>query len=166
MRAAQTIRTWHQIGIGEPVERSDVFVRFIATWVAFNAIYCSRTADNGCDLDTATDSDQVSEFANDPEVVARHLQLLRTDPEYCSAVMVLADQGVGKPVSRHRRPLRRLIRSPENAEEVLMCVYQVRCNLFHGQKTPDSPKDRSFVKAAYQILINIIEPYVEHAGRA
>jgi hypothetical protein len=164
MQVAQTIRTWHQIGLGEQVDRSDVFFRFIATWVAFNAIYCSRSAAQGCDLERTHDAKHVSGFASDPEVIARHVQLLSVDPEYHSAVHVLADEGVAKLIST-RRCSRQNITCVEDAKQVLLCVYQVRCNLFHGQKTPDSGRDRSLVNAAYTILIRIIRPCVDDVDK-
>jgi hypothetical protein len=163
MQVAQTIRTWHQIGLGEQVDKSDIFFRFIATWVAFNAIYCSQSSARGCNLATTYDVDQVSEFARNQEVITRHLHLLSVDPDYHSAVHVLADRGVAKPTTPRKCP-RRQITDIKNAEQVLLCVYQVRCNLFHGRKTPDVGRDRALVKAAYTILIKSIGPYVDDVG--
>jgi hypothetical protein len=54
-------------------------------------------------------------------------------------------------------------RHVENGEEVpldwphvLAAVYQVRCNIFHGDKAPHSEIDRVLVHSAFQILVRFL----------
>jgi hypothetical protein len=54
-------------------------------------------------------------------------------------------------------------RHVENGEEVpldwphvLAAIYQVRCNLFHGDKAPHSEIDRALVHSAFQILVRFL----------
>lgn len=54
-------------------------------------------------------------------------------------------------------------RHVENGEEipldwphVLWAIYQVRCNLFHGDKAPHSEIDRVLVHSSFQILIQFL----------
>lgn len=42
MELDEIIRKWYRLASGEDVERDDVFFRFIAVWVAFNALYTSH----------------------------------------------------------------------------------------------------------------------------
>jgi hypothetical protein len=42
MQLSEIIRVWYSLATGGDVDRSDVFFRFIALWVAFNALYASR----------------------------------------------------------------------------------------------------------------------------
>ena len=44
-----------------------------------------------------------------------------------------------------------------NVEALLMTLYQVRCNLFHGSKSLRVERDRELVRAS----ANILEKYME-----
>jgi hypothetical protein len=150
MELSAIIRTWHTLATGGDIDRSDVFFRFIALWVAFNALYASRhSSDIG-------DWDQVRSFSGDPDAVDRHRELVRTDRDYDKAINVLAQHGVR---DLNRGAVRR-IRNRQNLTEVLSCVYQVRCNLFHGGKTPESPRDATLVEACHTVVLKLIEPLV------
>lgn len=52
------------------------------------------------------------------------------------------------------------MRDPENLTEVLLCVYQMRCNLFHGGKLPGNPRDEALAEAGHAIVSGLIEPYL------
>jgi hypothetical protein len=93
-------------------------------------------------------------------VVSLHRELLRTSPEYVEAVETLAEKGVWS-AGRDGGDRRWRIGDRKNASSVMTAVYHVRCNLFHGQKHPDSHRDQRLVKAAYEILIRIMNPYVD-----
>jgi hypothetical protein len=41
-----------------------------------------------------------------------------------------------------------------------MALYQVRCNLFHGDKDPQSEMDRQIVYSALQVLVPFMSPYI------
>jgi hypothetical protein len=45
---------------------------------------------------------------------------------------------------------------PLDWPHVLAAIYQVRCNLFHGDKAPHSEIDRVLVHSAFQILIQFL----------
>jgi hypothetical protein len=151
MELSAIIRAWHPLATGGDIDRSDVFFRFIALWVAFNALYASRhSSDIG-------DWDQVRSFAGDPDAVDRHRELIRTDSDYDKAIDVLAQRGVRDLRDLNRGAVRR-IRNRQNLTEVASCVYQVRCNLFHGGKTPENPRDAKLVEACHTIVLKLIEP--------
>jgi hypothetical protein len=61
----------------------------------------------------------------------------------------------------NRPAVRRQIRRVDNLTEVLSCVYQVRCNLFHGSKAPGNARDESLVEAGYVIISKLIEPLLD-----
>jgi hypothetical protein len=152
MRLSDIILTWYKLASGGQVDQTDIFFRFVSIWIAFNGLYTSRhSRDTG-------DWDQVRSFAGDSDAIDRHRQLLTTDKEYREAIDVLVERGVGN-VSRGG--VRRQIRRVDNLTEVLSCVYQVRCNLFHGAKAPGNPRDESLVKASYIIVSKLIEPLLD-----
>jgi hypothetical protein len=47
-------------------------------------------------------------------------------------------------------------RRPAKLEQLLRTIYQVRCNLFHGEKSPQSFRDRDLVFASDRILARFI----------
>jgi hypothetical protein len=150
MQLSDIIRAWHTRATGGEVDRSDVFFRFVAIWVAFNALYASRHSSDIGDLD------QVRSFAGDPDAVDRHRELIRTDAEYGRAIDSLSQRGV-RNLSGYGT---RRIRDRNSLTDVASCVYQVRCNLFHGGKTPEDPRDARLVEACYTIVLKLIEPLV------
>lgn len=150
MDVQELIAKWYSIATEGSVGIRDVFFNFVAVWVAFNALYTSRHSD-----DTG-DWDQIRSFAGEPEAIDRHRILLLQEPEYQQAVGVLKQDGV---YDTHRRR-RRTIRDENNLTEVATCLYQVRCNLFHGGKMPGNPRDERLVEASYKVVSRLIEPYV------
>lgn len=45
-------------------------------------------------------------------------------------------------------------------KQVINALYQVRCNLFHGEKFPLDPNDDRIVRPAYQVLLKIMESLI------
>jgi hypothetical protein len=141
------ILEWYRLSKGEAIDQSDSFFRFVAAWVAFNAFYSSRM------YDEVGDWNQVRAYAGEPEVVDFHRDLLKSDREYAQAVEVLREKGVYDTSTRSHRQ----IRDARNFTQVASCLYQVRCNLFHGGKTPGNVRDRRLVSAAHIITSRLIE---------
>ena len=48
-----------------------------------------------------------------------------------------------------------------NPSQVLDAIYQVRCNLIHGQKFMDEPRNRMLVKSSFVILEKIVPSMIE-----
>lgn len=48
------------------------------------------------------------------------------------------------------------VNKPEDLREVVPALYQVRCNVFHGEKVPGEPNDDRIVKAARPLLVEIV----------
>lgn len=154
MELDEIIGTWYKLaskGTVEAEENSNSFFKFIAVWVAFNALYASRySSESG-------DRAQVMRFAGEPEVIDAHRQLVSENESYLEAINTLKNRGVGN----MRGGGRRNISNPGNLNEVLGCVYQVRCNLFHGGKAPGNPRDERLVEASYIITSNLIAPFIQ-----
>lgn len=141
---------WYTLASGGEVERRDTFFRFIATWIAFNALYASMHSN------TEGDRKQVRSFSKKPEAIDRHLELLKVDSKYRESVSILQERGVYDP--RRRRPWK--ISEEYDLSQVAECFYQVRCNLFHADKMPGDPRDEHLVEASYLIVSKLVEPYL------
>lgn len=71
----------------------------------------------------------------------------RYDPANLRA---LANQGVIVPFE-----------DPAKLDDLIKVLYQVRCNVFHGEKVPYDPNDDKIVKAAHPVLFFIVEKLAE-----
>jgi hypothetical protein len=71
----------------------------------------------------------------------------RYDPKNLDA---LANQGVIVPFE-----------DPTKIDDLIDVLYQVRCNVFHGEKVPYDPNDDKIVKAAHPVLLFIVEKLAE-----
>ena len=150
----QLIQTWYTVASGQEIrniELNDSYFRFMAAWVAFNALYNSRpwASNKG-------DKEQVELFSKQDENQSRHCVLMKNAPEYRQAV-----QHLKKLVTSYR------IRDEYDLKEVMNCVYRVRNNLFHGRKLPGNLEDKRLVEAGYVIVFNLmlIEPFLSEVQR-
>ncbi len=141
---------WYTLASEGTIEQNDTFFRFVAVWIAFNALYASmHSYEEG-------DWNQVRSFAGDPDAVDRHRELLRSDSAYRECIDMLKHRGVYDP--RNRR-LRKIYKE-RNLTQVASCLYQVRNNLFHAEKMPGNPRDENLVEASYVVISKLVEPYL------
>lgn len=117
--------------------------------MAFNALYGSRHGSK------RWERDQINAYCQEVEIRNRHSQLLRSDGEYRSAVSTLKKKGVYD----YRKGETRHILDESDLGQVAGCFYQVRNNLFHGDKAGDL-RDENLVGASYTILSKLIEPHL------
>lgn len=158
MDVDEIIRQWYRVAVDE--ERQDVFFRFIALWIAFNAHYVSRYHHFDDTSARVTDHKYVRRFAQEAENVRRHRKLLNKRGDYASAVAVLAASGVRDVISQE------LFSITESTDLFQVCetVYQVRCNIFHGGKLRGNPRDENLTSAAFVVLDGLLAPVVQTDG--
>jgi hypothetical protein len=135
----------------DPSLGTNPFMRFMNAWIAFNALYASQ-------IDSVDgDWNQVKKFAEDERLVEMHRRLLRHPslPAYSQAIDVLAAHGVTNVKMGRRRD----IRLEKPLLDVLQCIYQVRCNLFHGDKFMSNERDAELVTAAFVVITNLLTFY-------
>lgn len=152
-KAYTLIKGWHGISSGEKVESVDVFFQFMASWVSFNALYNWYSKNKSI----SGDKKKLKCFASDNEKARNvHKELLDENDSYRNSVGVLKARGIidvttNKPV---------LITDETNFEQVVLCVYQVRNNLFHGDKLVGNDRDEQVVSASYTIISSILRKYL------
>lgn len=149
VKRSEVIDKWYALASGGEIDRGNVFFRFMALWVAFNALYGSRHGYREGDWD------QINAYCQEHEIRNRHSLLLRSDHEYGSAVNTLKRDGV----HNYRNGEKRQIHRKGNLRQVAGCFYQVRNNLFHGNKAGDL-RDEDLVAASYTIVSKLIEPHL------
>jgi hypothetical protein len=151
--AQAVIHQWHSLALTGTVEHNNIFFQFMAAWVAFNAQYnwfCKYEARLG-------DKQKLLEFVREDVGIDRlHRELLVNNTQYKNAVVTLKAKGI-RDVSRNRLVE---ISDESRFEDVILCVYQVRNNLFHGDKIVNNARDETVVRASFEIVSNFMEQYM------
>jgi hypothetical protein len=136
------IRKWHELATTDPAIQDNVFFKFVATWVAFNAFYAEMFPKL-----SHQDREQIKKYSELHVTKSKHAELLKKQ-EYKAAVEYFCRQGVhdeSDPSSHY------------DTKAIFNQVYKVRCNLFHGGKMPENPRDYKLVESAYEIISRIVE---------
>lgn len=166
-------RRWFHWALGGEVNVRDPFFQFIAVWVAFNAIYSyaygrsrsedwrerlreiRRSEDRNPREGKVFERERVQLFSTENTVIEAHRDLMKNGSEYAEAVAYLQRYPPTNPENPDRSPR---IDDANDLEQVLLCVYQVRNNLFHGGKMPHSPRDERLVRESFTIISKLLEP--------
>ena len=119
--------------------------RFLKLWIALNALYALRFDH----LDG--DHTQLRQFADWDPVLEAHRRGLDRHV-YRRAVENLAAYGV----YNYRRDTTIVVPEPYTSRDVLDAIYQIRCNLFHGRKSPSSLRDARLVQSACRIIVHLV----------
>lgn len=137
---------WH-----ERAQREDDYVsKFVFLWFCFNA-WLAYESDQDSDR-------RMIDWLKAPHARKSQLRIAFNQASrskqftYCSELLFelspIAD-GAGRRPNVH-------IESAEGFEGIVEGVYRVRCNLFHGNKDPNSSRDEDLVRACGQILVEWI----------
>lgn len=145
------IRAWYEKSKTNTQQPNEIFDQFISLWIAFNAYYA------------AGKQQASSEYAQLEWVKNDHAEL------FCTTVKVQADkfksfknyietkdqnkgfiQDLRYEVNEERHKKR--YRDLSSVSEYLECIYQIRCNLFHGGKDLVDAQDKKLVEFAHTTL--------------
>jgi len=160
---------------GEP--NQDQFLPFVLLWMAFNGWLSAVT-------DRDRDSKMLADIAAHTKVRAKYDQLIndsatfRTGIEDFERLWPIFDTRAARRsigISQFRQMDRAAVLAclnprhiyphgwiksadtPPSWEHTLYALYRVRCNLFHGQKTPALERDRALALSAGAVLQTLIE---------
>ena len=128
---------WYRYG---NEKKDDFFIRFMMYWIGFNWLYSQMEYDeNG------------NKFPNEREKVIAYYKkhkrkFERIDYFLLPGIEVLLNH----PVNGKKGLQQRL--KEGNTDALLLTLYQVRCNLFHGSKSLHNERDIALVKASANIL--------------
>jgi hypothetical protein len=143
---------WFRRSQGETVE-FDVFDRFASLWISFNAW---GTYESHSD----TDRKMIEWAKTNSTLATKFSELISNDAPFRQDVTRLQAMC---PIRRNR-PYRGsrdvTITAITNFSEVLEAVYTIRCNFFHGEKSPDDTRDRTLTELAFQILSKVFAPKI------
>lgn len=131
----------------------DVFQRMDDAWRAFNNLYAEGNV-AGSELERLQDylRRTIEEKAS-----------FRLISEFKDPIAVLLDPPVidmrrnGRTTEGHMRAYREAPNAVEQLTALFGIIYQVRCNLQHGQKSPRRPRDRDLCAAAAPVIIEVVK---------
>lgn len=133
-------------------EEDDEYNSFIASWIAFNALYNEQSNHNEKDRITAfiekIKNPIYEELLADINAFQEPIRDLR--PESTKTTQTDIDQ-MNKSDSALGTRLAGLMR----------CIYQVRCNLFHGDKFIENSRNRHLAKESAIKVTRFLELYLE-----
>jgi len=144
MKAA---KEWLARGLEQP----DGFQAFINHWFAFNGIYGEAAG--------RSERDKIKECVGKRVTAQQATEILivrEAQVRYLMARPVIDQKNVSRNTSEHVRRFYASNDAVEKLTEVLMVAYQVRCNLFHGGKSPKRPRDNALCRSAAPILADVV----------
>lgn len=122
--------------------------RFEALWKALNVYgtFFSKEIHDNKMLEWTLQNSEFSNLFN---------SIYNKDPHFRKSLVNLKDL---TPIydMRPGRNKAVIINDVSNPAQVLDAIYQVRCNLIHGQKSRGNPRDRKLIRLSYLILSRIV----------
>lgn len=143
MNPKKVATEWYERGKQE----SDPFYKFICYWISFNALYGSskgvserKQIENYVEKILKGKKIEIKQndtltFFYTPIKDLRKPRKMDSDTSDC--VKILKDENC---------------KSWERLLNLLLCVYQARCNLFHGDKLPVDYRDQEVAKNSAKVL--------------
>jgi hypothetical protein len=137
-------------------ERDD-YDRFVALWIAFNALYSEF-------LETS-ERQAIGKFicrtvSGPDDGTIKHI-VERTDAQFFRDRIIRDVRRGARDTMEHATILGARYRTPRHRlKALLMILYQVRCNLFHGDKTYGRDSDNEVVANAAKALMQVLRAYL------
>jgi len=147
-RLRKLVVDWFRRSQGETVSEFDIFDRFTSLWISFNAWETYES-------DKESDRKKIEWAKMNTDLNSKFSELLSDDPTFRQDVTALQEMC---PIRRNR-PYKNsnevTIANINNFNEVLEAIYVIRCNFFHGEKSPDDRRDRTLTELAFRILSKV-----------
>ncbi len=124
--------------------QADPFIKFFLFYICFDAWL---TAESGEDIDR----EKIRWFIHNDNCLKEKWQDIQSSETKSWLNSLKADSPIED--MRPRQGGREVcLNDIENLEEVVNFIYQIRCNLFHGSKSPMNKKDANLVEFSGKIL--------------
>ena len=149
------LMNWYNFGI----EHNDpFFVKFVSLWMAFNEKYMDFPGFNNFKNIYDVEYEKINEFCDSPKYSTK-LESVHEKIFNSPFIKIFMDQPVkdmkqGYETSYNKRNHNNLLHKTgiEQTKALLQTIYQVRCNLLHGSKSPDVQRDINLVRYSGEIL--------------
>ena len=159
-----------QIPVKEP--KYDYFDRFITLWISFNCYFVSGLHDKACNRISIQNKNETIKCKRFEPSEADYLKVLIDTPKYKCIYLNLienSDDFVNKlelfkefiqrndykgmvadlRSERRKKSHAKKFSNINNFKQFIFVTYQIRCNLFHGNKSPFIGRDTELVKLIF-----------------
>lgn len=138
-------------------EEQDKFDKFIYHWIAFNALYDQNQSERH-------ENKRIVGFVSKNYSNKIDILLKMSDPLEIfkqRSVERLGRWNIPKITNtRYHKVFNEKLPNKMRIINLLLTIYQVRCNLFHGGKNPDGSRSLNLVKAASILLENYLSNFL------
>ena len=127
-------------------QEANSFDKFIFYWIAFNCFYSKKTqlSQESKIIEILQDDKSIDELFR--KLIVGKEEMLKNLKNKCPILDERPDHQGEK------------IEMPEfTFKEILPVIYQIRCNLFHGNKSGDSQRDKDVITAALPVLELLVD---------
>jgi hypothetical protein len=136
---------------------TDSFDCFVSLWFGFNAIYNEFFFGN--------ERQAIGDLVYSNQYTLNSQKLVKIFNHHSVSFFktrIIRDcRGIGKDTSEYAAIIGNTYYSPNRRlKALLMILYQVRCNLFHGNKIYDRDSDRQVISNAAAALLIILQAYI------
>ncbi|MCC5795927.1 MAG: hypothetical protein JJU48_01205 [Methylophaga sp.] len=133
-------------------EAQDPIDGFSNAWRAFNHLYFPE---NG-----TSERDKIQQYLEskvDEDIADRILEDYGDEVNYLLAQPVIDMRGNGRNTARNIESFQGGLTALSKVKEPFMIIYQVRCNLEHGQKSPSRERDVELCRAACPLVDHVVD---------
>jgi hypothetical protein len=121
-------------------------------WRAFNSLYATNRL--------RSEQEKIQAFLAEHVPEAQAAEVLEAHPsevEYLLSHPVIDMRGNGRDTTQNMERYRAAKDSLSKLKEVFLVIYQVRCNLEHGQKSMNRERDVQLCKAAVPLVGYVVD---------
>ncbi len=157
----KSFMNWYQFGI----EHNDpFFVKFVALWMGFNEKYISfpgklKFIDNetrATKIIYDVETEKINEFCDENACIIESIHEKVFNSPFINVFTKepVKDMKKGYLTGKNKKNYNNLINKNGivQTKALLQTIYQVRCNLFHGSKSPDEQRDIALVRCSGEIM--------------
>ena len=141
-------REWLNRGL----ERSDPIDVLTDAWRGFNHLFYSETGHSERDKINSYLSTNVSEEVAQ-ELIAGH----QTEIAYLVSQPVIDMRGNGRDTEESINEFNNSGSNLERLKAIFKIIYQVRCNLEHGQKSPTRERDIELCSSSWPLVSEVVD---------
>jgi hypothetical protein len=123
-------------------------------WIGFNSLYSSGVS--------GTEVDLIKRFIDtnvDIETAQKLLDNHKREITYFMSRPVIDMRSNGRSSQRDINTYKSATSAITKLKSILMVVYQVRCNLMHGQKSPSRERDVILCKHSWPFVAELVDKY-------
>lgn len=152
------IKQWYQ----RAIKGKDPFTKFIFIYIAFTSFLTLHE-------DYLRDRERIINLKNDINAKRYYLSIVRENGDLRKVLLALVDESKRRSVPNLTRENDRnwsgrdgVLNGENDWENLVEYWYRIRNNLFHGQKAPESRRNKRLVNYAFLTLQPLMKNFIDN----